>query len=158
MTTKLTQRGDTLIEVLIALVILGLVLVSAYSSTSRSLRSARQAQERSEATKLAEAQAERLKSLAPQFRHPDRNVFITATPYCIDTSNTIREWATPGDPEVELKHTPPYPAECVTGDRYFASITYDDAPDPLFTILVRWERIGGGEDNVRLNERLYQLP
>lgn len=65
------QRGDTIVEVLIALTVLMVVIAGGYSIATRSLNGARIAQERSEATKLAEGQleaiSERIKRLNGRF-------------------------------------------------------------------------------------------
>jgi prepilin-type N-terminal cleavage/methylation domain-containing protein len=57
------QRGDTIVEVLIAIAVVSLVLGGAYVTTNRSLQATRSAQERSIALKLAESQVERLKGI-----------------------------------------------------------------------------------------------
>lgn len=55
--------GDTLIEVILAIIILGTILFSAYSLTSRAFRLGQAARERSQATQLMQQQAEALRSL-----------------------------------------------------------------------------------------------
>ncbi len=55
------QRGDTIIEVLIAMSVVGLVLASSFAITNRATLTGRAAQERTEALKLAESQLELLK-------------------------------------------------------------------------------------------------
>jgi prepilin-type N-terminal cleavage/methylation domain-containing protein len=60
---SLRQRGDTLVEVLIAIAVVSLVLGGAYVTTNRSLQATRSAQERAIALKLAESQIEQIKSL-----------------------------------------------------------------------------------------------
>jgi prepilin-type N-terminal cleavage/methylation domain-containing protein len=57
------QRGDTLVEVMIAIVIVSTVIGGAYSVSNRSLQQTRGSQERSNALKLGESQIEQLKSL-----------------------------------------------------------------------------------------------
>lgn len=57
------ERGDTLVEVMIAIVIVSTVLGGAYVVSNHSLQATRSAQERSNALKLGEAQIEQLKSL-----------------------------------------------------------------------------------------------
>lgn len=58
------QRGDTIVEVLIAVAVISLVLGGAYTATNRSLQSSRSAQEQSAAIKVVESQLEQLKGLA----------------------------------------------------------------------------------------------
>lgn len=56
------QSGDTIVEVLIAIGIVGLMLASAYAITNRSNRSLQDAQERGQALKLVETQIELLRN------------------------------------------------------------------------------------------------
>lgn len=62
MLTLHNKRGDTIVEVLIALAVLGSVLVGGYSIATRSINSVRASQERGEALKVAEGQIEQLRS------------------------------------------------------------------------------------------------
>lgn len=59
---KLDKRGDTIIEVMLALAVLGAIIGGGYSVATRSLNGVRISQERGEATKLAEGQLEALKA------------------------------------------------------------------------------------------------
>jgi len=61
---KLNQRGDTIVEVLIAITVVSMILGGAYTTTNRSLQASRSAQEQGVATKLVEGQLEQLKALA----------------------------------------------------------------------------------------------
>lgn len=60
----LRQKGDTIIEVLIAMSVVGLVLGAAFGITNRAVLTGRAAQERTDALKLAESQLELLKVYA----------------------------------------------------------------------------------------------
>jgi prepilin-type N-terminal cleavage/methylation domain-containing protein len=55
------QRGDTIIEVMLALAVIGMILAAAFGIANRSILIGQDAQERSEALKLAESQVEVLK-------------------------------------------------------------------------------------------------
>lgn len=57
---RLNKRGDTIIEVLMAIAIVSAVLGGAFVSANRSLNGMRVSQERSQAVKLAQGQAELL--------------------------------------------------------------------------------------------------
>lgn len=61
---KLNQRGDTIVEVLVAITVVSMVLGGAYTTTNRSLLASRSAQEQGVAIKLVEGQLEQLKALA----------------------------------------------------------------------------------------------
>jgi type II secretory pathway pseudopilin PulG len=55
------SKGDTIVEVLIAIVVVSLVMAGAYVLSNNSAKAIRTAQERGEALKLAESQAEQIK-------------------------------------------------------------------------------------------------
>lgn len=55
------QRGDTILEVLIAVAVLSFALATSYTMANRSVLSVRQAQERAESSKITNSQLERLK-------------------------------------------------------------------------------------------------
>jgi type II secretory pathway pseudopilin PulG len=57
------QRGDTIIEVLIAITVAASVLGIVFATSSRNLRAMRDVQERSEATRLLQGQIEALRYL-----------------------------------------------------------------------------------------------
>lgn len=155
---KLDIRGDTLVEVLIALAVIVLVIAGAYNSATRSLRVTRQAQERVEAVKLAENQIEQLKSLALFAIVPSQNIFIP-TPYCIvDATNTVATLSGTPDPDLfmDTLADPPYSSNCRrSNNRFHVYIEYV-AADNLFTVRVRWERLGGGRDQVVMVYRAYR--
>lgn len=83
------ERGDTLVEVMVAIVIVATVIGGAYVVSNRSLQSTRSAQERSSALKLAEAQIEQLKN---QVTADSTAIFGAAVPtnFCLvsDTTGT----------------------------------------------------------------------
>jgi len=58
------QRGDTIVEVLVAVAIVGLILVSSYGISSQSTRRVIDTQEHSKALQLVQAQVEQLRSHA----------------------------------------------------------------------------------------------
>ncbi len=57
------QRGDTIVEVLLAMAVVGLVLGSSFGIANRSLRIGQSARERTTALKIAESQIELMKSI-----------------------------------------------------------------------------------------------
>lgn len=82
------ERGDTLVEVLIAIAVVSLILGGAYVTTNTSLLATRAAQERGNALKLAEAQIEQLKGIAAT--NPTA-VFGGAapSPFCISNTGAV---------------------------------------------------------------------
>lgn len=78
------QRGDTIVEVLFALAILGAVLGSSYVVVSRNVITNRASQERLQAVKLAESQFEKLKvKVASDDTMYDRSGF------CLTNTNIV---------------------------------------------------------------------
>ncbi len=81
------QFGDTIIEVMIVLAVLGLAIGISYATANRSLLNARQAQENSVAAGLVETQVENLRLLAgnstPANTDPNKNIFLPTVPYCV---------------------------------------------------------------------------
>lgn len=147
MSFRRNQRGDTIIEVLIALTIVGLTIALAYGIATRSIRSSQQAQERNEALKVAEGQLETIKYLASD-GDPSNNsqIFFTARAFCMDgvlrRTFTASGWNVIIPLEDDSLGSPPYPAECVTGPqgRYHTAIKAESIGDERyeFTISVRW--------------------
>src|SRR5581483_6513732 len=77
-------RGDTIVEVMVSIVVLGLVLGTAYSLSNKSLKTGTQANQRSQALSVASSQIERLKA---QFVELDSTTFASqyqsSTHFCI---------------------------------------------------------------------------
>lgn len=83
--TKLTQRGDTIIEVLFAVVMIGATLIISFSISNRSLQISRASQEQAEALKIAESKIELIK-----IAHRDGigGVAVRNDNFCINLRNT----------------------------------------------------------------------
>lgn len=163
MSTKLkfsNSRGDTIVEVLIVLAVLGLAIAIAYATANRSLLNARQAQENSAGTQIAQAQLEDVVSLGcasgnphcPDPTNPSSPNYLLFQPgsHCVDTSTdpfTVR--------------TNPNSA-CVIGSvPYHISVTYGDTPTQphTFVVVVTWaDALGQGNDTVTMNYRLDPSP
>ncbi len=147
---RLKQHGDTIVEVMIVLAVLGLALGISYRTATRSLLAVREAQENSEATQLLQSQVEGLYNLAPS---ATQNIFQTSK-FCIDTaSNTVTT-------------TPPF--ACVQGI-YSISIIYCNTNtlnplcaghpnDDTFVLTAIWQNVRGqGNDRIALTYRVRKL-
>lgn len=159
---KLNSKGDTIVEVLISVAVLGLILAVSYSIASKGLRISRQAQEHAEALKIAEGQLERLKARAAT--NPD--VFSQPGGFCM-ASDTAPQSITPPSPtatlpdnfgnynncKFTLKGQP-----CTIGYCYNAGIRKGSGSNAnTFTVTIRWDSIGDSEqDEVKISYRLYQ--
>ena len=134
---RLGNGGDTIVEILLVMAVVGSVLGGAYNSANNSLGSSRQAQERAEALKIAEGQMEEIKSLGAS---ASSSVYDASPPSCLGsaaaTSCTDNSFGVP----------------------YNVSITRTgNATDGyIFAVSVVWERFNGqGNDNVRIIYKLF---
>jgi type II secretory pathway pseudopilin PulG len=156
----LNKSGDTIVEVLIAMAVVAVVLGGAYTSANRSLNSTRAAQERGEALKFGESQAEALSTLAGSTTISENSIFNTDNNvFCVPETTYSPVHFNSYDPSTaNLADTDfsKYPDQCKF-DRYNTSITYDTSnPDSRgFRVLVRWERVNGGRDEISM---YYRVP
>ncbi len=154
-----SQRGDTLVEVLIALAALSGLLGFSYALTTRAQKVSQLSQDRAEATQVAQSQLEMLRELrnSPSVGSIDKLVeaasgtIISPTQktdgFCLDGSTTpldatAADWAA---------------SQCVTGigNRYQMRITYSGTPNRLFTARVEW--VGPGDTGQQQVEIMYRL-
>jgi type II secretory pathway pseudopilin PulG len=118
------RRGDTIVEVLVAVAVVGFMLSISYRLANRSLQASRSAQERSEALKLAEQQLERLKAVASKAPNADLDVYATAgKSFCISINGSNQ-------------------------------LTNKGLTNPLFTITIRWGNLAGGNNEVKMYYRI----
>jgi len=143
--SKITnQRGDTIVEVMVVLAVLGLAIGVSYATANRSLLNTRQAQESSQATEIVQSQVEALRTLT-QTGNP-QNIF-QAGPYCLSQTApyTIQTGAACNQPSLPPPNN--------------VSIKYDSASNDTFTIVVTWpDALGQGNDTVTLVYRMHQQP
>jgi type II secretory pathway pseudopilin PulG len=153
MTTPRNQRGDTIVEVLLAMAVLGMVLGTSFGIVNRSLATGRDAQERSEASKLTESQIEKLKTASSD---PDNGFFNIAenSIYCITDTLDVEEFDSGGiiQDDVDLST---YTDPCKSGPdgRYRLSIIRSGN---VFTVRSRWNSIRGDQLNeAKMTYRTY---
>jgi Tfp pilus assembly protein PilV len=89
--------GDTIVEVLIAIVILSLILTGAYVSSNDSLLNIRDAQERVQALGVAQGQVETLRAQATTLFAAGANVAYLgnsgiAPTFCFNSTNTFQDY------------------------------------------------------------------
>lgn len=162
----LDSRGDTIVEVLVVLAVLGLAIAIAYSTANRSLLNARQAQENSVATRIAQTQMEDVVSMGcasgnpncPDPTNPSSPNYLLFQPgsHCVDTSTDPYSVRTNTHPAVFSSAG--YDSACISGSvPYYASVTYRNtlAQPHTFVIVVTWaDALGRGNDTVTMNYRL----
>lgn len=170
--SRLNSSGDTIVEVLIAIAVIGVVLSGAFVAINRDSNTSLQVQERSQAIKLVETQLERLKGVAS---NPTLAVFDTSTPrvFCLDSSLSRQNFSLAAVPSLNTDNfavlpTGNYPANCVVdsgGSTYGASsqsvpfsvsLERNASDNHTFTARARSERAGGGRDEISITYRLYE--
>lgn len=145
----LKSRGDTIIEVMIVLTVLGLAISIAYATASRSLLDARQAQESSEGTAIAQSQIEQLRGLA------SKNIDIfreDVTFFCINSSGDLN--TAPFGAGADYRDLNIYPGECKDAN-YHTAINYNQTTS-TFTVRVVWDNVSGdGQDTVTMVYKIH---
>jgi type II secretory pathway pseudopilin PulG len=147
---SLNRAGDTIIEVMVVLAVLGLAISISYTTANRSLLDARQAQENAQATELLQSQIEELRTLATS---ATQNIFVTSPPgqlFCIEPNNTVG-----------LTSTVSPQSYCHYDNLYDITILYTPTAGVTggrFNLVATWPDIqGDGNDTVTLSYRYYQL-
>lgn len=110
-----SQRGDTLVEVMIAMAIMSLVLAGAYVTSTRNSAAMHATQEREQGQRLVESQIEMLRA----------NDGIATSGNCFNAgaeTNTCNNFSASN-----------------SGATYTLSITFDPAnPNPVYTVRAVW--------------------
>jgi prepilin-type N-terminal cleavage/methylation domain-containing protein len=142
------QRGDTIVEVLIAIAVISLVLGGAYVTTNRSLQATRSAQERGNALKLAETQMEQIKGLAAT---DPTALFSAPSPFCIRKTDSQPVAATDAACRVNLSGDQAGSNEQPS----FRISILRDVND--FTLTETWDDVSGRQSNtLQLRYRVYE--
>lgn len=148
---RLSSRGDTIVEVLIAILIVSVIMSGAFVSARKSQTAIRSSQERVEGLKVAEGQVERIRAAA-NTKTPD--LFSPpVTTFCLDSTNTrksvsLNALATDNFSIYQTcKSTP-------TGvDYYF--VTERDTATNTFVVHTRWDGVNGtGKQEIKLAVRI----
>jgi prepilin-type N-terminal cleavage/methylation domain-containing protein len=154
------QRGDTIVEVMIVLAVLGLAFAISYATANRGVLQARNAEEHSEALGILDGQVEELRAAFSQ-----NDPHLTPTPpteyFCMDVStgaytgfgsNTVP----PSDEQDSFTEYPngaddpdtPQTGSCQQTPEsfpYYVSISYAQPTPTLpgyYDLLVRWDGVG----------------
>lgn len=142
----MTQRGDTIVEVLIAMAIASMVLGSSYAVAHKTMANTRQAQEHSEAAEIANEQIEAITTLSSA---GNTNISDNSPQYsCIAIVGTTLQVVSQFSVTNPRGSTADYDPSCVrtstagyrTAFRYLSAVrTYE--------VIVTWDAIGSGEQN-----------
>lgn len=154
------QRGDTLIEVVIATVIIGTILFSAYTLSTKAFQVGQSAKERTQAAELLQRQAEGIRALRDnsaswdafysQINSIDRSAF--------HVTGSSSQWQLVNNTDPDGYWQPGCTSPCVGQDanvatyyRIKVSATYEQDPNSpvdvdkmIFTVDIFWPRLGSG--------------
>lgn len=156
LTSKLAgfRRGDTIVEVLIAIAVASSVLAVMYSIMNRNILELRNNQERTEATKLAQGQIESIKSLMRTAAGRDTLGNLTGG-FCLNASNQPVS-LDGGAPHTNIEddgdfagYHPGQPAasSCFMNGIYNVGIRRDITDGVSYTVFVRWGSIATSATN-----------
>jgi type II secretory pathway pseudopilin PulG len=150
---KLGNRGDTIIEIMIVLSVLGFAIGVTYATANRSLLNVRQAEESTEATTLVQSQIESLRTLTQYTVGQPNDIFDQTTPgFCIDSSGNVQTITNSGPTDQAS-----YPASCLIDNLYYLFVSYEDPTTSTFEVQAVWaDVLGQGEDSVTMFYRIYQ--
>ena len=138
------QRGDTIVEVLIAIVVVSMVLVAAYVTTTRNVDGMQDTQEHNEALQLAQAQLEYLHNAATQ--PTDHHCFRQSDGSIQSGSDCVVDAG--GCPIGTCSPTGTQPQFTLDISQTAASIP---AVQPTFEIAVTWSALQQGGQQNRVN-------
>lgn len=143
---KLGNKGDTIVEVLIAIAVVSSVLGITYSIMNSNILTTRDNQERSEASKIAQGQLELLRNL--WFKESEAKFNLeTSGVFCITGDLSTHNVS---DKNILVEGTPGYPSQCKVNNIYFVSMEAnpDLSLDYSYTVTVKWDKVGGGTSEV----------
>ncbi|HXR50449.1 MAG TPA: type II secretion system protein [Verrucomicrobiae bacterium] len=150
---RTSEKGDTIVEVLIVLAVLGLAISICYATANRSLLDARQAQENAVASELVQSQIEGLRVTMPS-AVPGTAPMI-AGQFCVvlnGGSYVVKPYIspTPPDPSCAL----PFASSSSSISVIYCGTLVRNAncgilSDDTFVVTATWpDVIGGGNDTV----------
>ena len=141
---SLNQRGDTIVEVMISILVASSVLGVSLATMNRNLKTSQMNQERTEAYSLAQGQLEILKANT-------ETDSITQTNFCFSNSGSLVTLSSAPSPNIADDDLTIYGNSCTFSDRYKVGITR--AATRNYTIYVRWENLSAGKDQVVMSYR-----
>ena len=162
----LNQRGDTIISVLIGVIVIGAISVSAYILINRSFGLNIRARERSQVTKVVQAQVEGLQSLVVSGSETDlekiykrdttKTADIPGPAFCLDEYNNYYSLEPAATPDFQkcggLEHLDGLEAAAVELQiQYYldqdcsSAVCSPTGDEHTFVISAEWDPYGGGD-------------
>ena len=141
---KLNNYGDTIVEVMVVLAILGLSIGISYATANSSLKAIRGAQENSQAGEVLQSQVELLRASAGVTDIAQPNYIYQSGTFCLDPANG---------------NVVTVPANCNLGEdnRYAVTINYNPGANDTFTLVAKWDDVQGqGQDTATLVYRVHK--
>lgn len=156
----LQQVGDTIVEVLIVIVVMGVVVSAGYGIAVRSLQSTQLAQEKSYALKIAEGQLESLKAASST----NPAILARTDGFCLNETLAVQTITAPSPtPTLEAENFASYPNckkdpndpanSCASYCYYYG---LKKVGDNAFTASVRWNGPRSNRQQIQLSYRLYE--
>jgi prepilin-type N-terminal cleavage/methylation domain-containing protein len=150
------QRGDTLIEVLICILIVTVILSGAYVTTHKSSEGVRNSQEHAEALKLAQSQLEEVRQNAGITS--GSTVFTFTPPFCMVNVKTVSATIAPDSTKC-VQDSSGNPA---TDAPYYKVTINRSSCNPvgtkcwLFSVKVTWDTVtNGGQSTEQISYRIH---
>jgi type II secretory pathway component PulJ len=159
------QRGDTIVEVLLAITVLSTVLSIAYSLAARSFRTLQFSRDHMQATLILQEQAEGLRAMRDELGYAplESQLGAAAGNFVIvpQTSGPDLVWTVlprSSDP-LQPANLHPNAALYHVDNAYISSDPDGDGVSDTLTVTLRltWDRIGGGTDSQTLVTRLRNI-
>jgi len=146
------ERGDTIVEVLISILIVSVILTGAYVTTNTSLRTTRASEERTAALKLVQGQLELVKSMMASSAGA---TVVNSAPanFCIVPNTAVgAQPTTPGSTAAACQQDS-------NGNPTTQALRYKLAISKtgnIFTAQAKWDSIvNSGQDSVQMTYRVY---
>ena len=140
------QTGDTIVEVIIAVLVVSTVIAGAFAVTNRSTRAVRDSEEHAQALQLLQGQVELLRHAAADRTSLPNSLSV---PFCL----TVSSYYQPADTD----------PNCLLNSLYRLSITSPTASPNIrstttFNLIATWPAVGGGTSNVYLSYKVEVAP
>ncbi len=129
-----SQRGDTIVEVLIAIGIVSLVLVTAYATSNRNAQTMQNTREQTQAQKLVEGQIEYLRAYSGSDTFSSTKCFVGSNITSGANCTVNGSGTTVGSG--------------YTGASYALGITKSSS---VYTVSAQWDKLGGGKGNITMH-------